>query len=568
MQIFCVIFNDPIHGHIELHPLLVKIIDTPQFQRLRHIKQLGGTSRVYPGTTHTRFEHSLGMAYLAGSMIKVLQQKAFQKTKQDLADEKDVLCVQIAALCYNLGHGPFSHLYEKLRREALKHKELQHFDSVQLREKTAITTMTSTHTECDLRIVLLGKTGSGKSATGNIILGRKAFEVVDFMKSTNKSCEKQNGTVGGKTVSIVDTPGLFNTAMEKQQLKAKIQKCVEMSSPGPHVFLLLIKLGEKSIGEDVTAAKYVLQIQKMLQFLNKSQWQENVALQLIKESQRQEKMMSQLQKHLQQLENDFMCNCSAQTRNSSKYCYRYKNNSSFRQCKAATGENYVAAAKDPSQLQEEMILQPEKMLLLQKKMTSQLQEMLQLQQNYSMCNCIPQDWIFSKYCYRYKSNSSFRQCKAATGENYVAAAKDASQLQGKLVLQLQEYDYSCNCSTEYWISSKYCYRYESNSSVGQCQAATGEDDVAAAKDASYHQGKLKWLLHKMLHRQEKMTSQLQKMLQENDYLCNCSTEYWISSKYCYRYESIRQCKGATNEDDVAAAKDGSQQQEQEMLQLL
>ncbi|KAL1281475.1 hypothetical protein QQF64_000278 [Cirrhinus molitorella] len=119
------IFNDPIHGHIELHPLLVKIIDTPQFQRLRHIKQLGGTSRVYPGTTHTRFEHSLGMAYLAGSMIKVLQeeqQKAFQKTKQDLADEKDVLCVQIAALCYNLGHGPFSHLYEKLRREALKHK--------------------------------------------------------------------------------------------------------------------------------------------------------------------------------------------------------------------------------------------------------------------------------------------------------------------------------------------------------------------------------------------------------------------------------------------------------------
>uniref|UniRef100_A0A9J8CHY8 HD domain-containing protein n=1 Tax=Cyprinus carpio carpio TaxID=630221 RepID=A0A9J8CHY8_CYPCA len=117
------IFNDPIHGQIELHPLLVKIIDTPQFQRLRHIKQLGGTYLVYPGATHTRFEHSLGMAYLAGRMIKVLQEdqpNAVEKIKQDLIDEKDVLCVQIAALCYNLGHGPFSHLYEKLHREALK----------------------------------------------------------------------------------------------------------------------------------------------------------------------------------------------------------------------------------------------------------------------------------------------------------------------------------------------------------------------------------------------------------------------------------------------------------------
>ncbi|XP_067266172.1 uncharacterized protein [Chanodichthys erythropterus] len=117
------IFNDPIHGHIELQPLLVKIIDTPQFQRLRHIKQLGGTHLVYPGASHTRFEHSLGMAYLAGCMIKVLQeeqQRDLENIKQDLIDDKDILCVQIAALCYNLGHGPFSHLYEKLHREVLK----------------------------------------------------------------------------------------------------------------------------------------------------------------------------------------------------------------------------------------------------------------------------------------------------------------------------------------------------------------------------------------------------------------------------------------------------------------
>ena len=54
------VFNDPIHGHIELHPLFVSIIDTPQFQRLRYIKQLGGCYYVFPGGCHHRFEHSLG----------------------------------------------------------------------------------------------------------------------------------------------------------------------------------------------------------------------------------------------------------------------------------------------------------------------------------------------------------------------------------------------------------------------------------------------------------------------------------------------------------------------------
>ncbi|XP_048051508.1 deoxynucleoside triphosphate triphosphohydrolase SAMHD1-like [Megalobrama amblycephala] len=112
------IFNDPIYGQIEFDPLLVKIIDTPQFQRLRHIKQLGGTYLVYPGATHTRFEHSLGMAHLAGCMIDVLK-----KNHKDLISPKDEMCVKIAALCYNLGHGPFSFLYENFLKEALKRGE-------------------------------------------------------------------------------------------------------------------------------------------------------------------------------------------------------------------------------------------------------------------------------------------------------------------------------------------------------------------------------------------------------------------------------------------------------------
>ncbi|ROL51980.1 Deoxynucleoside triphosphate triphosphohydrolase SAMHD1, partial [Anabarilius grahami] len=93
------VVNDSVHGHIELHPLLVKIIDTPQFQRLRHIKQLGAGYWVFPGASHNRFEHSLGVAHLAGCLVKSLQEK--QPELQ--INNRDVLCVQIAGLCHDLG---------------------------------------------------------------------------------------------------------------------------------------------------------------------------------------------------------------------------------------------------------------------------------------------------------------------------------------------------------------------------------------------------------------------------------------------------------------------------------
>lgn len=102
------VFNDPIHGHIELSELAVKVADTPQFQRLRDISQLGGVYYVFPGACSNRFEHCIGVAHLARTFVRRLQTNQPELNVTYV----DALCVEIAGLCHDLGHGPFSHLYD------------------------------------------------------------------------------------------------------------------------------------------------------------------------------------------------------------------------------------------------------------------------------------------------------------------------------------------------------------------------------------------------------------------------------------------------------------------------
>lgn len=109
------VFRDPVHDLIHLGPeddFILDLIETKEFQRLRRIRQLGLTHFVYPGAEHTRFAHSLGVFNFARRMIEGLRSRSTRGVSNELKNNARI--IKAAALLHDIGHGPFSHVFERV----------------------------------------------------------------------------------------------------------------------------------------------------------------------------------------------------------------------------------------------------------------------------------------------------------------------------------------------------------------------------------------------------------------------------------------------------------------------
>ena len=183
------VVRDPLWNTIRLDPSAVRIIDTAEFQRLRYIRQLGLAYLVYPGATHTRFDHALGVYHLARWALGLLGDRG----ELDRVDPVDCRLVPYAALLHDVGHYPFSHALEELGEELIP------ADHEQLAERFLLSdgirgALEELAPDAPSRIGEMIRGGSGSPLQG-LVSGSLDLDKIEYLRRDARFCGVPYGEV-------------------------------------------------------------------------------------------------------------------------------------------------------------------------------------------------------------------------------------------------------------------------------------------------------------------------------------------------------------------------------------
>jgi putative nucleotidyltransferase with HDIG domain len=197
---------DPIHDFIRIYETEIKVIDSSIFQRLRRIRQLAGAHLVYPSAQHSRFEHSLGVTHLAGQAATVLKDKGF-------LNSEDVENLRLGGLLHDIGHGPFSHLFEEVlqKRKKISHEEIG--------KKIILQTEIGD---------LLSKSGFDKKFLANLAFGNSKYQFMNEIISGGLSADMmdylpRDGYFTGAEHAKIDFKRIINS-LDVHEKKLSLDK--------------------------------------------------------------------------------------------------------------------------------------------------------------------------------------------------------------------------------------------------------------------------------------------------------------------------------------------------------
>ncbi|MBI2403520.1 MAG: HD domain-containing protein [Gemmatimonadetes bacterium] len=180
------VVRDPLWNNIRLDGAALDVLDSEPFQRLRYVRQLGHAFLVYPGATHTRFEHALGAYHLAGRALGLLAERG------ELADlpAEEATLVRLAALLHDIGHYPFSHALEEaglLSHEVLAAEHLAHPELCRALDHSGVPRAAE-------RIAQLIR-GQSQSPLSGLISGSLDLDKIDYLTRDARMCGVPYGTV-------------------------------------------------------------------------------------------------------------------------------------------------------------------------------------------------------------------------------------------------------------------------------------------------------------------------------------------------------------------------------------